>query len=724
MPESSSRSSVESLKPFFHPRTVAVIGASRERTSVGHRVLESLSGNRFSGTICPVNPHATEIAGLRVYPELAAIADPVDLAIIAVPPDLVLSVIDECAVKRVPAVVLITAGFSETGESGTALQQQLQTKVREHHIRLLGPNCFGLMNLDPAVCLNATYTPIVPPTGQVAIASESGGLGLAVVMAANRLNLGLSSFVSLGNHADVTANDLLEYWEQDQATDMILLYLETIVEPERFRKIVERAGKTKPIVIMKAGKTSPGQSAAGSHTAALATNETAVEALFAQCGAIRATNVEEFLALATGLSNQPLPCGRRVGILTNSGGPGVLCADSCAAEGLIVPEFSEHIRSSLACFLPPTAALRNPVDVIGFATEEQHARAVETMLRTDEIDALIIVHVSVRPEDNPPVAAGIMKGIQAARQVIGKTKPVYLCWMAEGDLDRIFAFDGESIPTYRHPEIPARIINRAVTHDAWRQRPPGQEPDYTDADLLKARSICAKALQERGSGWLTTEETHRVLAAMKLPLHAGVIARTAEEAAQAAHEFGFPVAVKLSSRRIVHKTDIGAVRLNLMTEQEVREAYDAIQGRLAQDRNLDAMDGVLVQPMLSGGVEVMVGTTRDPLFGPLVAFGLGSIHVELVKDLQFRLAPLTDHDARTMIRGIKSFPLLTGYRGRPASDLKAIEDVILRISKLCEEIPEVSELDLNPIFAFPPGQGCRIVDARIRLQQGATRVNQ
>lgn len=716
MPAGKDSPVVKSLRPFFHPRTVAVIGASRKTTHIGYRLLESLQGSRFAGTIIPVNPHATEIAGLPVFPSLRAIPVPVDLALIAVPPNAVLDVIDDCAAKQVPAAILITAGFAEIGEAGISLEQQLRAKVRQHNIRLIGPNCFGLMNLDPAVRLNATYTPAFPPTGRAAFASESGGLGLATVTAARRLNLGLSSFVSVGNHADVSIIDLLEYWEQDHATDVILLYLETIVDPQRFRRIAERAGKSKPIIVLKAGRTSAGQSAAGSHTAALATNETAVDALFKQCGVIRANTLEEFLALATGLSSQQLPQGRRVGILTNSGGPGVICADSCAAEGLTVPELSKQTRSALASFLPRTAALRNPVDVIGFATEEQHAQAVETMLKADEIDALIVVHVPANAEDNPPVAVGIIRGIRAARQAIGRNKPVYICWMAEGDLERRFTVEGETIPTYPHPEIPARIISRAVAYDAWRQQPAGQVPRCGEVDLPEAKSICAKALSERGSGWLTIEETHALLAAMNLPLVPGAVAASAEEAVKQACKMGFPVAVKLASRQIQHKTEMGAVRLNLADKQAVRDAFEAIRTRLAQENKLEAMEGVLVQPMLSGRVEVMVGMIRDPLFGPLLAFGLGGIHVEILGDVQFRITPLTDRDADQMVREIKGYRLLQGYRGQPAADIKAIEDVLLRVSRLVEEIPEITELDLNPVFALPPGQGCRIVDARIRVQ--------
>ncbi len=706
---------VESLKPFFYPGSVAVIGASREEASIGYRLLESLQGSHFTGTIILVNPHATEIAGLRTFPSLQDIPSQVDLAVIAVPAGLVLSIIDDCAAKQIPAAILITAGFAETGGIGTSLEEQLRERVRRYGIRLIGPNCFGLMNLDPAIRLNATYTPIIPPVGRVALGSESGGLGLAVVTAAQRLNLGVSSFVSVGNHVDVSVTDLLEYWEQDPNTDVILLYLETIVDPQRFRRIAERVGKTKPIVVLKAGRTQAGRSAAGSHTAALATNETAVDALFAQCGVIRAKSLEEFLALATGFSNQLRPLGRRIGILTNSGGPGVLCADSCAAEGLTVPELSKAAQSALASFLPRMAALKNPVDVIGFAAEEQHARAVETMLASDELDALIIVHVSVRADDNDPVAAGIIGGIRAARRA-GYQQPVYLCWMAEGDLDRSFIVDAEVIPTYRHPDIPARIISRALAYDSWQQLPRGQVPTYSDVDLVEAKTICAKALHDRGSGWLTTQETHALLATMKIPLIPGGFATTAEEAVKLAQKIGHPVAVKLASHQIVHKTEMGGVQLNLVDDQAVREAFGRIRSRLAQAARLEAMEGVIIQPMLSGGVEVMVGMTRDPLFGPLVAFGLGGIHVEILSDVQFRITPLTDRDAAEMIRGIKGYRLLTGYRGHPPADLEALEETLLRVSRLVEEVPEISELDLNPIFALPPGRGCRIVDARIRIE--------
>ena len=705
---------VGSLKPFFSPRAIAIVGASRRKDSIGRRVLESLQSGGFTGPIIPVNPHATELHGLRTFPSLTAIPVLVDLAVITVPAHLVLPVIDDCAAKQVPAVILITAGFSETGETGAGLEEQLRERARRYGIRVIGPNCFGVMNLDRSIRLNATYTPVLPPAGYVAIASESGGVGTAVIMAARRANLGISNYISVGNHSDVTINDLLEYWEQDPNTRVILLYLETIVDPVRFRRIAEQVGRRKPIIALKAGRTEAGQSAAGSHTAALATNDTVVEALFAHCGVIRARTLEEWLGLAVGFSNQQLPSGRRIGIVTNSGGPGVLCADSCATEGLSLPALPELTQSALASFLPPMASVRNPVDVIGLVTEDQHAQAVQILIQSDELDALIIVHMSISVTDNSPVAAGIIGGIRAARRA-GFKKPVYVCWMAEGDLDRTFTVDGETIPTYRYPEIPARIISQALSYETWRRRLLGTVPDYADADIPKAKSICAKALSNRESGWLSTDETRALLTAMNVPLIAGGVATGVEEAVTLAEQIGYPVAVKLASHQILHKTEVGGVRLNLTDEQAVRDAFEAIRTRLAQVDKLDAMEGVLVQPMLSGGTEVMVGMTRDPQFGPLIAFGLGGIYIELLGDVQFRIAPLTDQDAAELVRSIKGYRLLTGYRGQPPIGLKAIEEVLLRISHLTELIPEIREIDLNPIIALPEGQGCRIVDARIRI---------
>jgi len=704
-----------SIRPFFHPRSVALIGASRDPKSIGYRLLAALRTNEFQGAIYPVNPNASEIAGVPVYHSVHAIPEPIDLAVIAVPRQDVLSVVDECAGKGIRVLVVITAGFAEVGAGGVALQKQLLEKIRQYGMRMVGPNCFGILNTAPDVQLNATFTTLFPPRGRAAMSSQSGAIGIATLAGARRFRLGISSFVSVGNKADVSTNDLLQYWEEDSSTNVILLYMESLGNPRKFARIARRVSRRKPIVAVKAGRSQSGRRAASSHTAALAASDVAVDALFHQTGVIRAESLEDLLALAAGLSNQPFPQGRRVGIITNAGGPAVLCTDACEEYELVVPELSAPIKSTLASFLPLAAALSNPVDLIASATADQYAKAIETLLSSNEVDALIILYMAVTVTDTADIARGIMTGIESGRKAGARTKPVLIGWMAEDDRDRTFQFLEETIPAYHLPETPALVLSKAATYAEWRQQPAGMVPDFDDLDLAAARTTCAAALAQRGSDWLTTEETRHVLRAMRLPVQAGGVAKTADEAAALASQVTYPVVVKLASHQIVHKTEIDGVHLNLKDEQAVREAFESIRARLAETNQLNAMEGVLVQPMVTGGVEVMIGVTDDALFGPLIAFGLGGIHVEILGDVQFRITPLTDRDAAEMVRGIKGYRLLTGYRGHPSADLEALEETLLRVSRLVEEIPEISELDLNPIFALPPGHGCRIVDARIRV---------
>ena len=706
-----------SLRPFFHPRSVAVVGASRDPKSIGYRLLDALRTNQFRGAIYPVNPHGSEIAGVPVHSSVHTIPESVDLAIIAVPRQHVLSVVDDCADKGVRALVVITAGFAEVGAEGAELQSQLAEKIRQYGMRMIGPNCFGILNTDRDVQLNATFTTLFPPQGRAAMSSQSGAIGIATLAGARRFHLGISSFVSVGNKADVSANDLLQYWEEDPSTNVILLYVESFGNPRKFARIARRVSRRKPIIAVKAGRSQSGRRAASSHTAALAASDVAVDALFHQAGVIRAESLEDLLAVASGLSNQPLPLSRRVGIITNAGGPAVLCTDACEQSELVVPELSAQTRATLSSFLPLAAALSNPVDLIASATPAQYAKGIETLLLADEIDALIILYMAVTVTDTAEIAHGIMAGIENGRKAGAKAKPVLIGWMAEGDMDRTFISQTETIPAYHLPETPALVLGKAASYAEWRQQPVGMVPDFDDLNLSAVRKICADALSRRGAGWLSVEETRDVLSAIRLPVQPGGVAKTADEAAALARQVGYPVAVKLASHQIVHKTEIGGVQLNLTNDDAVREAFHSMRTRLAETNQLDAMEGVLVQPMLIGGVEVMIGITDDPLFGPLMAFGLGGIHVEILGDVQFRITPLTDRDAAEMIRGIKGYRLLTGYRGHPPADLEALEDTLLRLSRLIEEIPEISELDLNPIFALPPGQGCRIVDARIRVEK-------
>jgi acetyl coenzyme A synthetase (ADP forming)-like protein len=704
---------IASLRPFFQPRSVAVVGASRDPASIGYRLLQALRRVPFQGPVFPVNPQTDRIDSLQAYPSVKAIPEPVDLAVVVVPRHVVMNVVDECAIRGVRGLIVITAGFAEVGAEGRDLQQQLLDRVRGYGMRMIGPNCMGLLNTDPKVGLNASFSPVFPPVGRVAMSSQSGALGLAILQAAQRLDLGLSTFVSVGNKADVSGNDVLQYWEEDPNTDVILLYLESFGNPRRFARIARRVSQRKPIVAIKSGRTTAGGRAAGSHTAALAAKEVAVDALFHQTGVIRADTLEEMFDLAACLGNQPLPTGKKVAIVTNAGGPAILCADACEAGGLVIPDLSGAVKEQLKAYLPAAASVGNPVDMIASAPPLHYQRTIETLLRSGELDALIVICIPVDPTLTEAVTAAISEGVAQARAAGATGQPVLVCMMSEDDRFKATLRSREKLPIYPFPESAARVLGKAAAYAEWRAQPAGIIPEFDDLDLARVRCICTQALAQRGSGWLNAQETRGVLEAMRLPVAAGGVAVTAEEAVRMADQVGYPVAVKLASTKLVHKTEVGGIRLGLGDAAAVRQAFEEIALRLQAMQQFEAMDGVLVQPMLKGGVEVMIGMMQDPLFGPLIAFGLGGIHVEILADVCFRITPLTDRDAAAMVRSIRGYRLLQGYRGHPAADVAAIEETLLRVSRLVEEIPEISELDLNPLFALPPGQGCRIVDARI-----------
>jgi acetate---CoA ligase (ADP-forming) len=528
--------------------------------------------------------------------------------------------------------------------------------------------------------------------------------------------VGLSSFVSVGNKADVSSNDLLEYWEADPDTGVILLYLESFGNPRRFARLARRIGRSKPIVAVKAGRTRAGTRAAGSHTAALAASDIAVDALFHQAGVIRADTIDEMFDIATCLEAQPLPPGRRVAIVTNAGGPGILAVDACDAAGLTVAPFADGTRTRLSAFLPPEASVGNPVDMVASAGPDAYRRAIEVTLTADDTDALIVIYTPVDPRTSGETLQAIGAGIAAGRRAGATRKPVLACLMAGDGRPLPLDLQSEHIPVYAFPENAARALGRAAAYASWRAQPPALLWRFEDIRVDEARAVCRHALDTSGDGWLTSDEVRAVLGAFGLPLPAGTLAHSAEDAAAAARGFGFPVAAKLASRRVPHKTDVGAVRLNLASEAAVRDAF---AGLLARGRTIVAdadIDGVLIQPMVTGGVETMIGVADDPLFGPLVAFGLGGIHVEVLGDVRFRVTPLTDRDADELLHEIRGLPLLLGYRGHPPADLDALREILLRVSRLASDVPEIAELDLNPVIALAPGQGCRVVDARVKVR--------
>jgi len=714
-----------SLMPMLTPASVAVIGVSRDPFSIGRRVFDALRAGGFSGPIYPVNPHIGTVDGVPVFRSARDLPNGTDLAVVVVPAPAVLPVVNDCAAAGVKSLVVISAGFAEAGEAGRALQRELVERVRNHGMRMVGPNCMGLLNANDKIRLNASFSPIMPPAGRVSLLSQSGALGIAILELASERHVGLSTFVSVGNKADVSGNDLLQYWEGDAETSVVLLYLESFGNPRRFARIARRIGRHKPIVAVKAGRTQEGSRAAGSHTAALAARDVAVEALFQQTGVIRADTIDEMFDVAACLDLQPLPAGRRVAIVTNAGGPGILAVDACVAAGLEVIGFRDATRERLAAFLPAEASISNPVDMVASAGPDEYRRTIEIALTSDDTDALIVIFTPVDRRHEAATIAAIAEGISAGRRAGTTTKPVLACMMAEtGALVPLdLAPLPERVPVYPFPENAARALGKIAAYADWRSQPPALFWSFDDIRGGDARELCRAVLDSRGDDWLTAEETRRVLNDFGLPLVPTIAANSAEEAAALAGVFGFPVVAKLATRRLQHKSDIGAVRVGLSSESAVRSAFQDLSALAAAHGGVNHAEGegIVIQPMIADGIETMVGIADDPVFGALVAFGLGGIHVEVLGDVRFRVAPLTDRDAHELLHGIRGVRLLQGFRGHAAADLDALGEQLLRISRLAEEIPEISELDLNPVIALAPGHGCRIVDARIRVARRSRR---
>ncbi len=703
---------VASLRPLLEPRAVAVIGASRHTNSIGRRVLNAIVSAGFNGAIYPVNTQAEEIAGLKAYASARQLPPGVDLAVIAVPSAAVPAVVDDCAAAGIESLVVITAGFAEAGPDGRAAQEALTDKVRKHGMRMVGPNCMGIFNTKPSVRLNASFSPIFPPAGRLGLLSQSGALGIAIVQLAAERHLGLSTFVSAGNKADVSGNDLLEYWEADPCTSVLLLYLESFGNPRRFARLARRISRKKPIIVVKSGRTRAGSRAASSHTAAVAAEDTTVDALFAQSGVIRADTIDEMFDVASCFDLQPLPPGRRVAILTNAGGPGILAADACEASGLSLAQFSAATRAALAGALPTIASVGNPIDMIASAGPEQYAHTIQTLMLSPEVDSLIVIYTPVDLTTASAIVKAIRDGVAAGRRSGATNKPVLSCVMAEPGRPAPIDAEGERLPAFAFPENAARALGKAAAYADWRAQPPALYWGFDDTDPSMARTICRSAAERNGSSWLSADEVKQVLAAYKLPTAKSVLARDANEAVAAAEGLGFPVAMKISAPNITHKTEVGGVRLNLPDASAVRGAFAEMTAKSPGAH-------AVIQQMVPAGVETMMGVVQDRLFGPLVAFGLGGIHVEILKDVLVRLAPLTDRDVDDLLHGIKGFPLLQGYRGHPPADLGALRETLLRLARLADEVPDIAELDFNPVIALPPGQGCVIVDARIRVEAAA-----
>jgi acetyl coenzyme A synthetase (ADP forming)-like protein len=679
---------VSSLRPFFAPATVAVIGASTRAGSIGGELFRNVLRGEFQGVCFPVNRAGGSVAGVRAYRGVAEIGAPVDLAVICLPGPAVLEAAREALAAGVRALCVISAGFAEVGAEGRARQEELVALARSHGARLLGPNCLGIAVAGPR--LNATFGPRALPPGNVGFSSQSGALGLAVLERAEERRLGLSAFVSVGNKADISSNDLLEFWEDDPSTDVVLLYLESFGNPRKFARVARRVARTKPIVAMKAGRTSAGARAASSHTAALAGSEAAVDALFHQAGVLRVDTLEDLLDVTGLLAGQSLPRGRNVGVLTNAGGLGILCADACEAAGLTLPQLADATVERLRAVLPVEASVANPVDMLGSAVGVTYEQALPPLLEDPGLDAVIVLFV-------PPVVAGAEEVAEAVARAVERAgdaeKPVLVSIISAGGTPESLL--SAPVAAFAFPESAARALGRAAARAEWLRQPQGRTPELDGIDARRAADIARDAADR----WLTPEETRELLDAYGLPVVPERTAASVDEAVAVAAELGYPAVLKTAAAG-AHKTEVGGVALDLRDEVAVRAAAERIGAPF------------VVQPLVSGGVELLVGAVQDPVFGPLVALGPGGTLAELIGAVGFRLAPLTDADADELVQGEKVSKLLGGFRGAPAADIGAVTDLLLRIGRLADDLPAVAELDLNPVIAGPAG--CTVVDARVR----------
>ena len=695
------------LDSLLRPKSIAVVGASRRAGSIGNGMLKHLVGSGFTGPVYPVNPTADSVNSVPAFPSLGALPSVPDLAVIVVPKHLVLGVVRECVATGVKGIVVITAGFREVGGEGIELERELQALVRENGLRMVGPNCMGVMNTSPAVSMNATFAPVMPPHGRIAFMSQSGAMGMTILDYAMEYGIGISQFVSIGNKADVSGNDLIEYWQDDDEVGVILMYIEGFGNPRHFTTLARRVTRRKPVLAVKAGRSEAGAKAASSHTGALAQVDIATDALFAQCGVLRADTVEALFDAAIAFSKAPLPKGRRVAILTNAGGPGIIIADACAGFGLEVAPLSEETQRRLREHLPAEASVANPVDMIASATPEQVERAMRIIVADPGIDAVIASYVPLGLEA-PVIAASIRRGAESSG------KPVLAVLMSKRGLPQGMAELHDSpIPAYRFPESAARALGAMWRYRQWLDRPVAEIRRFpVDAD--RVRQIVASALREKRER-LTISEAFEVLKCYGIPVAPFRMATDEDEVVAAAKEMGYPIVLKAVSQDIVHKTEAGAVKLDLRDEKGLRAAWREIAAALEDESTAAREAGVLVQSMWTGGRETIVGMTMEPQFGPIVMFGLGGVYVEVQRDVTFRVQPVSTVDAIEMIQSLRGYRILEGVRGERGVDIARLAEVIERVSQLVGDHPEIQEMDINPFLAFPEGQASVAVDARFRV---------
>ncbi len=699
--------STNSLSAMLAPRSIAVIGASTRPHTIGHQLVRNLLDDGFTGAVYPVNPRAHAVCSVRAYPSIGDVPERVDLAIVVVPKESALDVTEQCGRAGVRAIVVISAGFKEAGPSGAKHERELVEVSRRYGMRMLGPNCMGVINTDATVSMNGTFAAAMPPVGGAAFVSQSGALGASILDYARTYGVGIAQFVSVGNKADVSGNDLLLAWEHDPAVKVILMYVENFGNPRRFLEIASRVSKRKPIIIVKSGRSRAGARAASSHTGALAASNRAVDALLAQAGVMRAGSMEELFDMAAAFTVAKPPRSRRTAVITNAGGPGILAADALEGSGLELVELAPETVAALKPLFPEEASIRNPLDMIASATPKGYHAAMAAVLADPNVDAVIPIFVPVLDVKLEDVAEAV---VAAAREC--PEKPVLGVLMGREGLPRgRRELASAGIPTYVFPESAARALAALNRHHEWAARPPAcVEP--LEVDHAAAAKILEGAARD-GRARLNEFEAIELLNAYGIAAAPSRLATSAEGAARAAHEVGFPVVMKIVSTEIVHKSDVGGVKLGVASEAEAIASYDAIVRHVKAKVPDAQITGVLVQRMIAGGKETIVGLSRDRSFGPLVMFGLGGVFVEALHDVIFRIAPVDQRQAEEMVCGIRSAAILEGVRGQPRMDRSALADAIRRVGQLANDFPQIRELDVNPLLAFE--DGAVAVDARVQL---------
>ncbi|KAB7660266.1 acetate--CoA ligase family protein [Sutterella seckii] len=703
------------LDSILKPRAVAVVGASTRPHTIGSDLLKRLIEFGFKGGIYPVNPKGGEIEGLRAYKTVADLPDGVDLAVIVVNASRVLEAVDECHAKGIKGLVVISAGFKETGAEGAKLELELLERVRAHGMRMVGPNCLGVVNTNPEISLDACFAESLPVAGDIGFVSQSGALGGGILNILKDLNLGFAQFVSIGNQADVNAETALEYWENDPEVKQILLYMESIPDPVNFRRLASRISKKKPVLALKAGRSAAGASAASSHTGSLAGGDRAADALLKQSGVIRELSLRELFSSAKVFANCPIPKGDRVAIVTNSGGPGIMATDAVCGHGMQMAQISDETKAKLREFLPTAASVKNPVDMIASAPLDHYRRTVETVLADPEVDMVMVIYLPFLGLKDIDVAQALME-IRAAHP----EKPIVGVFMTTSEFFSKLSEMKVTVPFYMYSEEAADAMKRLNDQRLWMARPEGEFPELPE-DTNRVMQIFRTAAND-GRRELTTRESLDVLDAAGVRICRSGMAHSEDEAVAVAEKTGYPVVMKMTSKTTSHKTDVGGVRVGIASEEDLRREYRDLIGKLEAKGLLEGLEGVLIQEMVKSKRELVTGIATDPQFGPMVMFGLGGVFVEVLKDVAFRLAPLTDIDAKDLIHSVKCVKLLEGARGFTPAQMDKVEETLLRISQLAHVHRFVKELDINPLMISDKDGEPIAVDARIAFDPEAVKL--